>query len=658
MLKNNVTSRTLAAYAVLKALTDSEEYRSQYAILFEFIKYIIAQHKLRSFFLVDIQNYLSEDFGFTIPQAAIKTALKHAEGYKKQGEHYLTEVMPIENEHFNCLHANAERDNRRVIDSLFEYASTISTEIRQDYLEEAFVRYLIDDSYSPGKPYLEIISNFLIQNESNTEYRRQIEEIREGSILYCGLTYNMSEIGSITEELTLFLDTEILFNIAGYNGAIYQQLTEDLLTLVEMANKGQKKIKLRYFREVKDEIDSFFRSAEFTVTGKGDLVQRTAMRAIVNGCFSISEVRAKQADFYHNLQSAYGIVLDERDDYYSETNYIYNIESVPDGFERDEKSFEAVKYISHINVLRKGFQTEDYTKCRYLLVTQTRRVQEMANAIQRERECCHSLPTSVITNILWFKLGCWVNKKGYPANVDVIYKAKEIISTTLSNSISQAYEQIKEQYRKGEITEEQLSGRIVMFRERIQPPENITAENMEELLDISPEAIERFEQGIKSNQLKLAEKEEIIARLTDVDKERQKKEAKLQENLAQATIEKEKLVNELAVKNQDLVAKDRTIQDQNIELDRYRQDEINRKKRVERRKQNISFAAGILLVLVITAGAVCLVSSVLRKMLPEYYAAINLVIDVFGIAAAAWSIFSWLRKKVYGSSTSKDQTEE
>ena len=144
----------------------------------------------------------------------------------------------------------------------------------------------------------------------------------------------------------------------------------------------------------------------------------------------------------------------------------------------------------------------------------------------------------------------------------------------------------------------------------------------------------------------------------NVDKERQKKEAKLQENLAQATIEKEKLVNELAVKNQDLVAKDRTIQDQNIELDRYRQDEINRKKRVERRKQNISFAAGILLVLVITAGAVCLVSSVLRKMLPEYYAAINLVIDVFGIAAAAWSIFSWLRKKVYGSSTSKDQTEE
>ena len=55
-MNNKVTSVTLASYAMIKALTDSNEYRSQYEILAEFIKYIIVKYRLKSFQLVYLEE--------------------------------------------------------------------------------------------------------------------------------------------------------------------------------------------------------------------------------------------------------------------------------------------------------------------------------------------------------------------------------------------------------------------------------------------------------------------------------------------------------------------------------------------------------------------------------------------------------------------------
>ena len=384
------------------------------------------KRKLRDFLLIDIQNELKEEFTFTIPQAAIKTSIKQIQECKRNGDHYSIEFTRFDTEKFSELHNTTSDINHEIVEKLVAFAKNVDESIQRDSLEEAFIKFLIDDSLGTNAKYSEIISRFLIANESDTDFQRQISEIREGSILYCGLAYNITELGSIRDNLTLFLDTEVLFNIAGYNGTIYQRLAEDLLTQVKAANIGQQRIKLRYFREVQQEIDSFFRSAERSILGKGDLIQSTAMGSITNGCETVSDVRTKQSDFFNNLQMKYGITLDEKDDYYTEADYPYNIESIPEGFENDEKSYEAIKFISHINKLRKTSHEEDYIKCKYLLITETRRVQEIANAIQEGNTCSHALPTSVITNILWFKLGCGFTKKEYPANVDASYKARGI----------------------------------------------------------------------------------------------------------------------------------------------------------------------------------------------------------------------------------------
>lgn len=51
-----------------------------------------------------------------------------------------------------------------------------------------------------------------------------------------GLSHSIGENGSITKPLTLYLGTEILFSLAGYNGEIFQQFADDFFAQARIAN--------------------------------------------------------------------------------------------------------------------------------------------------------------------------------------------------------------------------------------------------------------------------------------------------------------------------------------------------------------------------------------------------------------------------------------
>ena len=68
-------------------------------------------------------------------------------------------------------------------------------------------------------------------------------------------------MASITKPLTLYLGTEILFSLAGYNGEIFHQFACDFFEQVRLANTGATPtIVLRYFADIKKGIDDFFRA--------------------------------------------------------------------------------------------------------------------------------------------------------------------------------------------------------------------------------------------------------------------------------------------------------------------------------------------------------------------------------------------------------------
>lgn len=83
-MKETYSPAILASYATFKELYNEGKYHSPYQILAEFIKYIIATEHDYSFSLFDMKNSLKRVFGFELPTAVIKTAIKGIKGIVKR----------------------------------------------------------------------------------------------------------------------------------------------------------------------------------------------------------------------------------------------------------------------------------------------------------------------------------------------------------------------------------------------------------------------------------------------------------------------------------------------------------------------------------------------------------------------------------------------
>ena len=229
----------LASYVTYKELYANDNYRSAYQILAEFIKYIIVTEEIYIFSIPELKRRLQDVFGFRLPNAVIKSAIKKIEYIEripnKDAHSVKTKIVSVD-EKFSQYKENAEKENAALTEKLVEYAEHHGHgNIPKKELTQELIAYLLDESN--GGKYQEIISAFILESSGNRSIVRQINAIREGSILYMGLNYNITETGSITNELTLYLDVEVLFDLYGYNGEVFKTLAGDLITLVKEANK-------------------------------------------------------------------------------------------------------------------------------------------------------------------------------------------------------------------------------------------------------------------------------------------------------------------------------------------------------------------------------------------------------------------------------------
>ena len=548
----------LASYATFKELYNVGKYRSPYQILGEFIIYVIRIEGIYSFNLSEMQGKLNSIFGFdNLPLAVIRSAVKSIDFLTVSNGSYNVNTQKIKstNNEFSGYKEFAESSSKELENSLINYAreNYSGRNIDEKILIREFISYLLDKDFSSY--YGEIISKFILSKENDESFREKAQTVREGGILYSGLTYNISEFGSLSENLTLFFDTEILFDIMGYNGKLFQTLAQDLLKLVNTAKIQSKgKIHLRFFKEIKSEIDSFFDSAESIVAGKRNADLSPAMSAIVNGCKNISDVVEKKVKFYEKLKSDYGIVEDTKDSYYLSDEKKYNLEgtSLPDSITVDEKTLEALKYCSHINVLRKGMKTADYLKCGYLFVTDTQRAIEVSEALiqmeknkignhdENENYCEYAKKMSFLTNFLWYKMNRGFGSKQFPSNLDVVIKAKTILSSYVSQRISSTYTDINERFKNGQLTKESAALGIIAMKEKKVLPEEINIDNIDENLDFSKEYIENFIETNANNKLLLDEKQRIIDDLSSKINENEQKIQMLSEQLKSLVEEREK----------------------------------------------------------------------------------------------------------------------
>ena len=170
----------------------------------------------------------------------------------------------------------------------------------------------------------------------------------------------------------------------------------------------------------------------------------------------------------------------------------------------------------------------------------------------------YAVSVDKITNLLWYKLGNDFGKKELPLNLNVVLKARAILSSDISKKIEILYKEIQEEFEQGKITEEQLAFRLMVLREKPTLPEELEGDSIEESLDFSPEFLSRYEEEVNSNRAAIKKKDEELRmleeekqkELSEKDKtiEQKDKELQIQEQEKSMALSELKMYKEIEEK--------------------------------------------------------------------------------------------------------------
>jgi len=237
-------NRLLASLAVFRELYNAE--KDVYGIISVFLNDLIGLEQLYSFDANEITIKLNDTFEFDIPKAVVETSLRRLKFIEKnQGKYTVTDISKINNKNVQTKQQTIQSNNETIINNLFRFIETEKkttlSEKDKEKVSHSFCCFLLD--LNNGNEFIEYITSFILKNESDSLFKNQLNLIREGVILYSGIKYNnnLNDLGTWRTELTIFIDTEILFHIAGFNGELYQNLANDFLSYVrEINQKAQK----------------------------------------------------------------------------------------------------------------------------------------------------------------------------------------------------------------------------------------------------------------------------------------------------------------------------------------------------------------------------------------------------------------------------------
>lgn len=496
-------SKLLASLAVFKEIYDTKQ-KDVYGVIAEFLKEVISANGKHRFNVTEIANLLNNTFDFSLPEAVVGTALRRLDLQREDGYYIVANTLNLSDRKLTELQEINLSNNSELIESLLSFIEsekgTVLSDKEKTSIVRSFCSFLLDDTNATE--YSEYISGFAIKNKSDEGFRKNLNKIREGVILYSGIQYsNLSEIGSWQTNLTIYLDTEILFHSVGYNGKAYKSLFEDFFQYVKEINTKAKKVivRLEYFKETKDEIENFFTKAEYIVEDKDILNPRnTAMVSVIEGCQTPSDVLSRKSDFYLSLKNN-GIFESERTNYYKQENHKFNIidseiiKSISDELGVDITG--NLKFLNYVSIQRKEDFLSSFENIGHILLTGNTLTMKIAfhNKIKPDGVVPLATNLNWITNKFWFKLNKGFGDGNFPASFDIITKAQMVLSTVLNRSIGERYDELQVKFKNGEITEEIAKARVIELRSQVRKPEDISLDDVSPILDVLTEdSLEKF----------------------------------------------------------------------------------------------------------------------------------------------------------------------
>lgn len=488
-MKNNI----LATFVTYKKLYNDKN-TDVYDIISEFARYIILKEHKPTYQQALFPMLLEKYFDFKIPILVLKPAIKRIEGVTLENKEYKINYDLLNNHNtFTSIQDDSIQKTEQIISDLINFISIKSpdfvvTEESKEEVEYAFRRFILDEaSNDPLTPY---ISAFIIEKSADTQYTKNINLIREGHILYNGLCQN-DDVSSQgwKDELTIYLDTEIIFHLAGYNGTTFQQLANEFLELISAANKQRILIHLRYFPDTKVEIENFFTTAE-TLFSNNSVIRpgETAMISILKDCKAAIDITNKCNSLFYFLEKN-KIYLETKNDFYAQKYIEFNLESKEFAGTPEEKN---IRLLSNISKLRGNNITNDYSKSKAILVSETSSVLDYSRIFTQEKQSLYhdnsknitSLAVNLytITNILWYKLNRSLHGDNMPSTINSVIRAQIVLSKYVNESITEEYDKLMEQFKKGNIDKDEIASLILGMRRHSSKPESIIKEGVDDAL--------------------------------------------------------------------------------------------------------------------------------------------------------------------------------
>lgn len=564
-------SKCLASLAVFRELYNNE--KDIYGIICEFLKEIITSQAKYQFSLTEITTLLNETYDFKIPEAVVSTSLNRFKTALTKSSGVFTVA---DQSTFNISgkltdkHNEIKNNNETIIFNLFKFVEDEKkralTEDEKTRITHAFCSFIIDENTS--QEYSDYISAFIVKEKQNRDFNKQLNTVKEGVVLYTGLKYNSSlnELGSWNTELTIFLEMEILFHFAGYNGQLFQILFNDLFSLIKEINQASLKknnkrlIHFRYFSDVKNDIEGFFKKAEYIVQGKDKAnPSKTAMTTIIDGCKTPADIIAKKASFYDLLKQNL-ILEDDCTNYYSSHNHKYNLEDqdllkeLSGKIGVDDLS-GYLKYLNFINIQRKGNNDTTFERIGFVLLSGTANTLRLAwdESIKPNGNIPLASNLSFLTNKFWFKLNKGFGKGEHPKSFDILTKAQIVLSNQLNDTVADKFDELNVKLKNGNLTQEDAISTIAKLRSEAKRPEDINEENVQNILS-----------SIEESSIEIHLKEQELFK--QKAKEQETENLKLKETVDKSLEKEKQLKKEIKKKEEENSQKE-------IELNRYREAE-------------------------------------------------------------------------------------
>lgn len=451
-----------------------EQQKTQNDVIAIFCQHVIGQkYATLPFSVEELQQELQKVYGFELPNSVIDEVLSKTLSNilnKKENKYKLTKEIKNTID-LSVSIANYEKQYQIFLNDLLNFLKVKPINKNPNEALDLFNEYLLRENTDKAldKEIFVHFGNFLLQNER--KYKELLQTVKEGCILYDGLTYNVCKTKSFNK-LILFLDTEIIFSARGYNGELHKKKFDEFYRLVCKYDENRLLMPLYYDESIETEIEQFFyRAKQIKKQKNANYKPTAAMLYLMENFQDVSEIDTEQSNLFYELKRDFKIqkygdnriskeekkyeeLLNEYKDFNLEDLEILNnirqeIKNTDYfNYEHIDNEIEAsIKVLNFINLIRHSYPTR-FFEAKAFLITNTALTNTIAwhKDIMEGKNIPLSTKLDFITARLWELLESSLGNK--LETLSPIFKIQVLLKEILCDKLDKQYIKAQQDYKK------------------------------------------------------------------------------------------------------------------------------------------------------------------------------------------------------------------